>query len=362
MVFSRACALTRGLSRRSSMQQWSHQVRMARTRLRSAGRVQSGRRSFAKQERRRVRDKLGGNSRDDQSARGASRTFRRHGHLKISVIRHLNSQAQLESARRSWQVFRNRLEKHGLKRSKSGLRPRTNYFETTVGILSVGIRAVGLWVGVRNASRIRLVRHEIPIMGLPARFDGYRNPASERLSHRPDAVACRSNECRPGRRRNGPCDPDGRLPGHYGRTTLIWSSRFRGSRRDTIARRYRRYPGKPRLRKYGGQPVVGRRYHAGQRDHRPSPRWRRNLHHRYRRRSSLLVAGRAASAKQLRLDRVRIALVHTSELAADAAALGYSLYLTGTRTAGKYACRVAFRSSPWGCVANTRPASGKSGP
>jgi uncharacterized protein len=34
-------------------------------------------------------------------------------------------------------------------------------------------------------------------------------------------------------------------------------------------------------------------------------------------------------------DRVRIALVHTSELASDAAALGYSLYLTGHTHGGQ---------------------------
>jgi predicted MPP superfamily phosphohydrolase len=77
--------------------------------------------------------------------------------------------------RQRWRTFRDRLEKRGLKRSEHRLKYRTSYFERTVRFLSLGVRAIGLWdKGLRNALSLRLVRHDIRLPGLPVAFDGYR--------------------------------------------------------------------------------------------------------------------------------------------------------------------------------------------
>lgn len=74
-----------------------------------------------------------------------------------------------------WRAFRDRLERRKLKRSERRLQYRTHYFEKVVRFLSVGLRASGLWgVGLRNASRPVLVRYDARLPGLPAAFDGYR--------------------------------------------------------------------------------------------------------------------------------------------------------------------------------------------
>ena len=256
--------------------------------------------------------------------------------MNISVIRHLNLQAQLKSARRRWQVFRNRLEKHGLKRSKSGLAPRTSYFETTVGILSVGIRAVGLWGVVRNASRIRLVRHEIPIPGLPARFDGYRilHLSDFHIDLVPLLVDATNAilEC---------IETDlailtGDYQAHYGQDHAH------------LKRPFSRIFGAIRSRD-GIVGILGNHDSASMSDLLSSIgvimlvnetiALRRDGEEIYITGTDDVhyywspAARRALEA--VPRDRVRIALVHTSELAADAAALGYSLYLTGHTHGGQ---------------------------
>ena len=257
--------------------------------------------------------------------------------MKISVIRHLNSQAQLESARRRWQVFRNRLEKHGLKRSKSGLRPRTNYFETTVGILSVGIRAVGLWgVGVRNASRIRLVRHEIPILGLPARFDGYRilHLSDFHIDLMPQLVEA-TNAVLEG------VETDlailtGDYQAHYGQDHAHLEqpfSRIFGAIRSQdgivgILGNHDSASMADMLSSIGATMLVNETIALRRDGEEIYITGTDDVHHYWS-----PAARRALEAAPP--DRVRIALVHTSELAADAAALGYSLYLTGHTHGGQ---------------------------
>lgn len=86
----------------------------------------------------------------------------------------LRADAERVARLRLWRRFRDRLANGKLKRCVSGLRRRTSYFEAAAQSLSFVFRLFGLWKrGIRNAATIRLVHTEICIKGLPPIFHGY---------------------------------------------------------------------------------------------------------------------------------------------------------------------------------------------
>jgi predicted MPP superfamily phosphohydrolase len=257
--------------------------------------------------------------------------------LSIPSIRYLGSEERRLSARRRWRAFRERLERRGLKRSERGLKHRTRSFERMVGILSLGVRGLGLWRrGLRNASALRLVRHQISLPGLPAAFDGYRilHLSDLHIDLVPHIVEATRNII-------GGLEVDlavltGDYHARYGQegAELVepYAAIFRALRsKDGIVGILGNHDSASiadAMASLGATVLVNesiavRRggsevYLTGTDDvhHYWSPAARRTL----------------AETPQ---DRLRVALVHTSELAEEASRLGYALYLTGHTHGGQ---------------------------
>jgi uncharacterized protein len=234
-------------------------------------------------------------------------------------------------------VFRDRLEKRNLKRSESRLKYRTHYFERTVRMLSLGVRAIGLWgIGLRNASRPRLVRHDVCLSGLPAEFDGYRilHLSDLHIDFLPELVSQTQRLVRD-------LDVDlAVLTGDY-------HARY-GQEDAELARPYAEIFSAIRARD-GIVGILGNHDSAGIADilsslgatilvnesvalHRDGAELcltgTDDVHHYW------TPAAKQALEAAPR-DRLRIALVHTSELAEAASRLGYALYLTGHTHGGQ---------------------------
>ncbi len=257
--------------------------------------------------------------------------------MSIPVIRRLEPEEPRQSARRRWRVFRDRLEKRNLKRSERGLRYRTHYFERTMNLLSWGIRALGLWgIGLRNASRPRLVRYDVRLPDLPAAFDGYRilHLTDLHIDFLPQLV-----------------DEVGRLVRGVEADLAVLTGDYHaryGQEDAELAEPYARILGAIRA-KDGIVGVLGNHDSAGIADImaslgavilvNESIAVRRDdaeiyltgtddVHHYWS------PAARRVLAAAPR-DGLRIALVHTSELAEEASRLGYALYLTGHTHGGQ---------------------------
>jgi uncharacterized protein len=196
---------------------------------------------------------------------------------------------------------------------------------------------IGLWgVGVRNASRPRLVHHEVRLPGLPVAFDGYRilHLSDLHIDMLPQLVE---------KTRNLVKDVETDLA----ILTGDYHARY-GQDDMELARPYAEIFGAIRS-KDGIVGILGNHDSAGIADILSSIGatmlvnetvvLRRDgeeicitgtddVHHYWS-----PAARRALQAAPT--DRVRIALVHTSELASDASALGYSLYLTGHTHGGQ---------------------------
>lgn len=79
--------------------------------------------------------------------------------------------------RQHWAERRRNMETDGLNRSPAGVRRRGKWslFDTALGLVDIGIRVVGLrGRGIRNALDIRLNRLTLTLDDLPPAFDGFR--------------------------------------------------------------------------------------------------------------------------------------------------------------------------------------------
>lgn len=310
---------------------------MARPRLRPVGRVRPVRRDAADQDRRRVRGQPGGHGRHDQPAPGGSAAHGGRGLLTIPTIRRLEPEEQRLSARRRWRTFRDRLERRDLKRSERSLKRRTHYFERTVRFLSLGLRAIGLWGrGFRNATQPRLVRHEVRLPGLPAAFDGYR------LLHLTDLhIDLLPQLVEATRKIVGGVETDlvvltGDYYARYGQDdaelAAPYAAIFDALRsRDGIVGILGNHDssGIPDIMSSLGVTMLVNETIALSRDGEEIYLTGTDDVHHY-----WSPAARRALEATPR-DRLRIALIHTSEIADEAARLGYALYLTGHTHGGQ---------------------------
>jgi predicted MPP superfamily phosphohydrolase len=191
-------------------------------------------------------------------------------------------------------------------------------------------------MGVRNASRIRLVRHEIPVMGLPTPFDGYRilHLSDFHIDLVPQLIEA-TNTVLEG------VETDlailtGDYHAHYGQDDARLAqpfSRIFGAIRSQdgivgILGNHDSADMADILSSIGATMLVNETVVLRRDGEEICITGTDDVHHYWS-----PAARRALEAAPP--DRVRIALVHTSELAADAAALGYSLYLTGHTHGGQ---------------------------
>lgn len=191
-------------------------------------------------------------------------------------------------------------------------------------------------MGVRNALRIRLVRHDIAIPGLPARFDGYRilHLSDFHVDLMPSLVEA-TNAVLEG------VETDlailtGDYQTRYGQDNAHLEqpfSRIFGAIRSQdgivgILGNHDCASMADILSSLGVTMLVNETIVLRRGDEEIYITGTDDVHYYWS-----PAAPRALAAAPS--DRVRIALVHTSELAADAAALGYSLYLTGHTHGGQ---------------------------